>query len=195
VDLFETTGERVLVIGARGALGRVIAQVFEAAGWEVIRGGRAAERTGGWRRIDLDREWTIRPAVAGMDVVVNTVPHARLAIERLVLHTGGLLLTTGTDAATGVATDAVTDAHSQLNSGSHTPIGTVVLGAVHTISSADDAVDAAHATLVIAHALQDARARGQLRPGVFATEDLVELGTLTLEAGEISLEDDPLTNP
>lgn len=94
VHLLETTGERVLVIGANGVLGGLTAHAFEDAGWDVVRAGRTRGRAGNWRRIDLDRPETVAAAVESVDVVVNTVPHASALAERLVAETGGLLLNT-----------------------------------------------------------------------------------------------------
>jgi hypothetical protein len=50
--------------------------------------------------------------------------------------------------------------------------------AASTIRCAGDYLGAAHATLALAHALQDARARGPLPTGVFGPEGLVELSQL-----------------
>lgn len=94
MHLLATTGERVVVIGAGGALGSLTAQVFEDAGWEVFRGGRGAHRDGDWRPIDLDRPETIASGLEGVDVVVNTVPHIGVLAERFVIDHGGVLLNT-----------------------------------------------------------------------------------------------------
>jgi hypothetical protein len=83
-----------LVIGATGVLGALTAQAFEDAGWDVVRGGRIWERARNWRHIDLDRAETVAPALQAVDVVINTVPHARAVSERLVIEQGGLLLNT-----------------------------------------------------------------------------------------------------
>jgi hypothetical protein len=80
----------VLVIGSQGALGSTVVRAFERAGWEVHR---AARRPGtSFRLVDLGTPDTLRRAFDGIDVVVNTVPHAGLAAERAVLERGGLLL-------------------------------------------------------------------------------------------------------
>jgi hypothetical protein len=50
--------------------------------------------------------------------------------------------------------------------------------AARSIRCAGDYLGAAHATLALAQALQDERARAQLRAGAFAPEDLVEIGQL-----------------
>jgi hypothetical protein len=120
VHLFATTGERVLVLGATGALGSLTARAFQDAGWEVLRGGRRTGRDGDWRPIDLDRSATIGPAFADVDMIVNTVPHAALAAERFVIEHGGVLLNTS----------ALTIAHGRRLGEPCAPgAGTVVLGA------------------------------------------------------------------
>ena len=59
MHLLETTGERVLVIGGAGTLGSLVADAFEGAGWEVLRGARRSIRSDGWRLIDLESPSTI----------------------------------------------------------------------------------------------------------------------------------------
>lgn len=81
----------VLVIGAHGVLGTLIADAFEGAGWEVRRGARRPPETPGWQLLDLDRADTIERALEGVDVAVTTVPHPGLAAERHVLEHGGTL--------------------------------------------------------------------------------------------------------
>jgi hypothetical protein len=120
VHLLATTGERVLVIGAAGALGSITARVFENAGWEVFRGGRDIRRDGVWRRVDLDQPVTIRAALEGVDIVVNTVPHTDVAAERFVIEHGGVLLNTSALSVASV---------EPLGALGRTAIGTVVVGA------------------------------------------------------------------
>lgn len=119
MHLFATTGERVLVIGAGGALGSLTACAFETAGWDAVR---AARRTASpdWRRLDLDRPEDVVAGLAEVDVVVNTVPHARLTAERLVLERGGLLINTS-------ALD--TALVRRLSAEHHGAAGTVIVGA------------------------------------------------------------------
>src|SRR5205807_8839162 len=84
----------VVVLGATGALGRVMCRSFAEEGWEVFPAARRGLPDYGstLREIDLNRPETIAAAIAGGDVVVNTVPHEGLIAERLVLERGGLLL-------------------------------------------------------------------------------------------------------
>jgi hypothetical protein len=92
--MLASTGERVLVIGADGVLGSLTADAFEDAGWEVLRGSRAPDRGGDWRRIDLDLPATLIPTLEEADVVVDTVPHAGVVAEQSIIDRGGLLLNT-----------------------------------------------------------------------------------------------------
>jgi hypothetical protein len=121
MHMFATTGERVLVIGAGGALGGLTASVFEHAGWEVSRAARKADgENRGHRHVDLDDPDTIAPALAAVDVIVNTVPHPALHPERLVLEHGGVLLN-----ASAISTEHT----APLASETPRPKGTVVTGA------------------------------------------------------------------
>ncbi|MBV9048258.1 MAG: hypothetical protein JOY58_08315 [Solirubrobacterales bacterium] len=92
MHLLSDTGERVLVIGANGALGSLTARAFERAGWEVLRGSRTPGGHGDWRQIDLDLPETVTSALEGVDVVIDTVPHMGLVAEQLVIERGGLVL-------------------------------------------------------------------------------------------------------
>jgi hypothetical protein len=82
----------VLIIGARGVLGSLVADAFERSGWDVRRGSRHATEDPGWRLLDLDRPDTIAPALDGVDVAVTVVPHPEMPAERYVLEQGGRLL-------------------------------------------------------------------------------------------------------
>jgi hypothetical protein len=82
----------VLVIGARGALGRCLVRTFEDRGWRVHPGARRPNGPGSARLVDLDRPETLPEAISGMDLVINPVPHPGLAPERTVLRDGGLLI-------------------------------------------------------------------------------------------------------
>lgn len=119
MHLFGTTGERVLVIGAGGALGSLTACAFESAGWDVVRATRSTVPPD-WRRLDLDRPEDVGPGLADVDVVVNTVPHARLTAERFVLERGGLLINTS-----ALPTALV----RRLSAEQHGDAGTVIVGA------------------------------------------------------------------
>lgn len=120
MHMFTTTGERALVIGAGGALGALSATVFEHAGWEVTRAGRASANANGYQHVDLDDPATIASALPAVDVVVNTVPHPALHAERLVLERGGVLLNTAAISVEQTAGLATREAK---------PKGTVVTGA------------------------------------------------------------------
>jgi hypothetical protein len=80
----------VLVLGAQGVLGSVIARTFSDEGWEVIRAGRRPEA--GVRLVDLARPETLRDAVGDVDLVANPVPAEGLAAERVVLERGPVLV-------------------------------------------------------------------------------------------------------
>jgi len=81
-----------LVIGARGVLGGLIADVLARDGWQVRRGVRSAPERPDEALLDLERPETLAPALDGADLVVTTVAHPRLLVERHVLEHGGTLL-------------------------------------------------------------------------------------------------------
>lgn len=83
---------RVLVIGAQGVLGRIVAQAFGTAGWGVVSAGRRPDTGEGFRHVDLDQPATVAAAVGEADVIVNVVPDAGLTAERMVLDRGGMLI-------------------------------------------------------------------------------------------------------
>src|SRR5918994_715282 len=86
-------GDRsVLVIGAQGVLGGAVVRAFEDARWRVVRGMRRRDGVGGSAFVDLDRAETVAAAIAGVDLVVDTVPHPGLTAERAVLRAGGALI-------------------------------------------------------------------------------------------------------
>jgi hypothetical protein len=82
----------VLVIGAQGVLGTALVRAFEEAGWRVARGARRRGGAHGSTVIDLDRPETVAAAIAGVDLVVDPVPHPELTAERVVLREGGVLI-------------------------------------------------------------------------------------------------------
>jgi len=86
------TPRRVLVIGAQGFLGSLIAATFARSGWNVTRGGRRAERAADFRLVDVDRPETVREACRDVDLVVSTVRSTSLGAERAVLEHGPTLL-------------------------------------------------------------------------------------------------------
>jgi hypothetical protein len=81
----------VLVLGSGGALGRVTAEVFASAGWQVHEGLR---RGGGprARRVDLDDAGSLSAGLGGVDLILQTVPDRDLRAEAAVLEQGGLLI-------------------------------------------------------------------------------------------------------
>ena len=82
----------VLVIGAHGVLGSALAGAFEDAGWRVVRGVRRGDGARGWAAVDLDQPETVAAAIAGVDLVVDPVPHPGLTPEHVVLREGGALI-------------------------------------------------------------------------------------------------------
>jgi hypothetical protein len=87
-----TAARSVLVIGAQGVLGSALVRAFEDAGWRVVQGVRRSD--GAWDStiVDLDRPETVAAAIAGVDLVVDPVPHPGLTAERVVLREGGALI-------------------------------------------------------------------------------------------------------
>ena len=81
---------RVLIVGAHGALGSLTVRAFSDAGWAVRSAARRPGR--GEIRIDLDRPGSIEAVVREDELVVNTVPHPDLHAERHVLDQGGALI-------------------------------------------------------------------------------------------------------
>lgn len=92
----ETTGPRVLVIGARGALGGLVTDEFERAGWRVHPAGRQRLDHSRFRYIDVTDPATIPAAVGAMDLVISMVSDHQLLVERYVLAHGGLLVSLST---------------------------------------------------------------------------------------------------
>jgi hypothetical protein len=84
------SGRTVLVLGAQGVLGSVLAATFAEEGWDVARAGRRPE--GNVRLVDLDRPETLHAALDGVDLVANPVPDERLVAERVVLERGPVLV-------------------------------------------------------------------------------------------------------
>jgi hypothetical protein len=87
-----TAARAVLVIGAHGVLGSALARAFEDAGWRVVQGVRRSDGIRGSTVVDLDRPETVAAAIAGVDLVVDPVPHPELTAERVVLREGGALI-------------------------------------------------------------------------------------------------------
>jgi NAD(P)-dependent dehydrogenase (short-subunit alcohol dehydrogenase family) len=113
----------VLVIGARGVLGMALLRAFEDAGWRVVQGTRRGDGGRAARIVDLDRPETVATAIAGIDLVVDAVPHAGLVPERAVLREGGILIDVSARPA------AADESLRQENDGAG---GTVVLNAGRT---------------------------------------------------------------
>ncbi|EUA44640.1 NAD dependent epimerase/dehydratase family protein [Mycobacteroides abscessus 21] len=82
---------KVLVIGASGALGRAVCDVFSARHWNVLRGLRTPDGQPDSVYVDLEDEQSVAEAMAGVDIVVNTVP-LNYTAERIALTTGAKLL-------------------------------------------------------------------------------------------------------
>jgi hypothetical protein len=82
----------VLVIGAHGVLGSALVRAFEDSGWRVVEGVRRSDGARGSTIVDLDRPETVAAEIAGVDLVVDTVPHPELTAERAVLREGGALI-------------------------------------------------------------------------------------------------------
>jgi hypothetical protein len=87
----------VLVLGAQGVLGSVIARRFSEEGWKVFRAGRREEE--GIRLVDLARPETVRAALGDVDLVANPIPDDRLAAEQVVLERGPLIVNVSAVAA------------------------------------------------------------------------------------------------
>src|SRR5215218_296662 len=87
-----TAARAVLVIGAHGVLGSALVRAFEDADWRVVHGVRRSDGARGSTVVDLDRPETVAAAVAGVDLVVDPVPHPELTAERVVLREGGALI-------------------------------------------------------------------------------------------------------
>jgi len=83
---------KVLVVGGQGILGGSIVTALRKDGFEVLRGGRRREAASDGVYVDLDQPETVAAAIAGADLVINTVLHPELIVERTVLEQGGLLL-------------------------------------------------------------------------------------------------------
>jgi NAD(P)-dependent dehydrogenase (short-subunit alcohol dehydrogenase family) len=81
---------RVLVVGAQGAMGTLTVRAFQRAGWAV----RAAARrpTPGQVHLDLGRPESVAAALEEHELVVNTVPDPEVRAERHVLEHGGALI-------------------------------------------------------------------------------------------------------
>ena len=83
---------KVLVIGADGVLGGLTADAFRDAGWTV----RFVARRGGPERVrlELDSPESVAAALEEHELLVKTVPHPGLFLERAVLERGGALINT-----------------------------------------------------------------------------------------------------
>src|SRR5215208_5673711 len=87
-----TAARAVLVIGAHGVLGSALVRAFEDGDWRVVHGVRRSGGARGSTVVDLDRPETVAAAIAGVDLVVDPVPHPVLTAERVVLREGGALI-------------------------------------------------------------------------------------------------------
>jgi NAD(P)-dependent dehydrogenase (short-subunit alcohol dehydrogenase family) len=93
---------RVLVIGARGALGALVADAFRRHGWAVRESSRDPSPSSACQYVDLTDPATLAPALDGVDLVITTVPDQTLAAERHVLKHGGVLLNLSAEPATAL---------------------------------------------------------------------------------------------
>jgi hypothetical protein len=101
------TARRVLIVGARGELGRLTVRAFQTPPWEVRRGSRPPVASGDVA-LSLDRIESACAAAREHELIVNTVPHPDLLIERAVLEYGGTLINVSAlPAAAGRALRAV----------------------------------------------------------------------------------------
>src|SRR3984885_5467235 len=82
--------KQVLVIGAQGVLGALVVGAFEDGGWAVRQAARRPNL--GEVFIDLDQPETIAAEVSQDELVINTVAHRGLAVERAILGRGGALV-------------------------------------------------------------------------------------------------------
>ncbi len=79
----------VLVIGAQGVLGGLIADVLRERGeHRVLVGGRRRENRDGFRFVDLADRAAIRAALEGVDFTISTVADPQFELERVVVETG-----------------------------------------------------------------------------------------------------------
>jgi hypothetical protein len=92
----------VLVIGARGALGALVADAFRRHGWAVRESSRDPSSSPAFQHVDLTDPATLAPALDGVNVVITTVPDQTLAAERHVLKHGGVLLNLSAEPATAL---------------------------------------------------------------------------------------------
>lgn len=95
-------GPSVLVIGAGGALGTLVVDAFRRRGWTVHDAGRTPTSSPTFRHVDLADAATLPAALEGIDLVVSTVPDARLAAERHVLANGGVMINLSAEPATAL---------------------------------------------------------------------------------------------
>jgi len=92
----------VLVIGARGALGALVADAVRRHGWAVRESSRDPSLSPDFQYVDLTDPATLAPALDGVDLVITTVPDPTLAAERHVLKRGGVLLNLSAGPATAL---------------------------------------------------------------------------------------------
>ena len=99
---FPDTRPLVLVIGARGALGTLVADAVRRHGWAVRESSRDPSPSPDFHYVDLTDPATLAPALDGVDLVITTVPDPTLAAERHVLKHGGVLLNLSAEPATAL---------------------------------------------------------------------------------------------
>lgn len=115
-----TTAPTALIIGANGALGRVVSDVFTQRGWHITRAMRsAAGQPGDVVSIDLTDREALAALMNRVDVTVNTVP-AGFGAESVALERGHRLLS--------LAITPMPDQTTLRNTYRHAP-GTAILNA------------------------------------------------------------------
>jgi uncharacterized protein YbjT (DUF2867 family) len=75
---------RAVVVGGRGVIGAAIVRALRGAGWDVLIGTHdpRVAKTSGFRFADLDQPDSLREAVAGAEVVVQSVNFPTYPVER-----------------------------------------------------------------------------------------------------------------
>src|ERR1700683_3684677 len=75
---------RAVVVGGRGVIGAAIVRALRGAGWDVLIGthDHRVAKTSGFRFADLDQPDSLREAVAGAEVVVQSVNFPTYPVER-----------------------------------------------------------------------------------------------------------------
>lgn len=67
------TRRRVLVVGARGFVGRYLCPALSAAGYDVVQTSRTPSADAGWLRLDVNDPESLAPALEGVDTAIFLV--------------------------------------------------------------------------------------------------------------------------